>query len=88
MQLDIKAMSMAFGLMWGLGILFVATANQIWPGYGHAFLEWCASIYPGYRPGSGIGSIVIGAIYGLADGAIGAAVLAWLYNFFARRQRQ
>jgi hypothetical protein len=88
MQLNIKAMSMAFGLMWSVAILFVAVANLIWPGYGQAFLEWCASIYPGFRPGTGIGSVAIGTIYGLIDGTIGAAVLAWLYNFFAARQPQ
>lgn len=86
MQLNIKAMSMAFGLLWSVAILFVAAANLIWPGYGQAFLDMCASIYPGYRPGSGVGSVAVGTIYGLVDGAIGAAVLTWLYNFFARRQ--
>ena len=84
MQLNIKAMSLAFGLIWSFGILFMAAANMIWPGYGHAFLEMCASIYPGYRPGTGIGSVAIGTIYGFVDGAVGAAVFTWLYNFFAR----
>ena len=88
MQLNIKAMSIAFGLIWGGGILFVATANMISPRYGQAFLALCASIYPGYRPGSGIGSVLVGTIYGLVDGAVGAAVLTWLYNFFAARQPQ
>jgi hypothetical protein len=88
MQLDIKAMAMAFGILWSVCILFVATANLVWPGYGQAFLQLCASIYPGYLPSTGIGSVVTGTIYGLVDGPIGAAVLTWLYNFFARRQPQ
>lgn len=88
MRLSIKAMAIAFGLLWSACILFVATANLVWPGYGLAFLQLCASIYPGYRPGSGVGSVAIGTIYGLVDGAIGAAVLAWFYNLFAARQPQ
>jgi hypothetical protein len=88
MPLNIKAMAMAFGILWAAGILFVATANLVWPDYGLAFLQLCGSIYPGYRPGSGLGSVVTGTIYGLVDGAVGAAVLAWLYNQFAARQPQ
>ena len=85
MQLNIKALGMAFGLLWAACILFVGIANLIWPGYGLAFLQMCASIYPGYRPGTGIGSVVTGAIYALVDGGIGGAVFAWLYNVFAGR---
>jgi hypothetical protein len=47
-----------------------------------------ASIYPGYRAGSEIGSIVIGAIYALVDGAIGGAVFGSFYNLFAARIRE
>jgi hypothetical protein len=81
-------MSMAGGLLWAACILFVGLANMIWPGYGLTFLQLCASIYPGYLPGAGIGSVAIGTIYGLVDGAVGAAILGLLYNFFAARQIQ
>lgn len=30
-----------------------------------------------------IGQVIIGTLWGLADGAIGGAVFAWLYNQFA-----
>ena len=53
---------------------------MIWPGYGLAFLQLCASVYPGYHPGSGLGSVFIGAVYALFDGLIGGAIFAWLYN--------
>jgi hypothetical protein len=86
MQLNIKAMTMAFGLIWGGCILVVGAANLIWPGYGQAFLQLCASIYPGYHPGTGIGSVVTGTIYALVDGGVGGAVVAWLYNLFADRK--
>ncbi len=36
-------------------------------------------LYPGYAPG-GFGSVIMGTLYALVDGAIGGAVFAWLYN--------
>ena len=86
MRLNIVATSMAFGLLWGACILIVAAANLIWPSYGQAFLHLCASIYPGYHPGTGIGSVVTGTIYALVDGVIGGAIFGWLYNLFAARK--
>ena len=85
MRLNITAMALAVGLIWGGCILVVGAANPIWPGYGQAFLQLCASIYPGYRPGTGIGSVVTGTIYALVDGGVGGAIFAWLYNLFAGR---
>jgi hypothetical protein len=80
MQLSVKGMAGAFGILWGACVLFVGVANLIWPSYGQPFLQLCASIYPGYHPGSGVGSVVIGAIYALVDGLIGGAIFGWLYN--------
>ena len=80
MRLNIAAMSIASGIFWGGCILILAVANNIWPGYGLALLQLCASIYPGYHPSTGVGSIVIGAIYALVDGLIGGAIFGWLYN--------
>ncbi len=85
MRLNVIALSLTSSLFWGGAILAVAMANMIWPGYGRAFLELAAGIYPGYQPGPTVGSVVTGTLYGLADGAIGGAVFAWLYNFLARR---
>lgn len=83
MRLNIAAMSMTIGLLWGVCLLFVGAANLVWPGYGLAFLQLCASIYPGYAPGTGIGSVLTGTIYAVVDGSVGGACLAWLYNRFA-----
>jgi hypothetical protein len=54
------------------------------PSYGGAFLDLGASIYPGYQGPDGIGSVIVVTLYGLVDGAIGGAVLAWLYNWATR----
>ncbi|MFQ5755677.1 MAG: hypothetical protein ACE5H7_06215 [Acidiferrobacterales bacterium] len=85
MKLDIKAMSITFGLIWGvLAMFLVGVANLIWPAYGRAFLEVMASIYPGYTATASFGQVIFGTLYGLVDGAIAGAVLAWLYNRFAK----
>ncbi len=88
MRLNVTALSIASGVFWGACILVVAAANLAWPGYGQAFLQLCASIYPGYHPGTGAGSVVTGTIYALVDGAIGGAIFGWLYNMFVARMAE
>jgi len=51
-------------------------------------LQLCRSIFPGYRPGTGMGSVVTGTIYALVDGVIGGAIFGWLYNLFAARKAE
>ena len=84
MRLNITAFSLTAGLIWGGAILMVAVANLAWPGYGRAFLDLTASIYPGYHPGT-IGSVISGTLYGLLDGMIGGALFGWLYNLLTRK---
>ncbi|MCU0693799.1 MAG: hypothetical protein MUF54_20620 [Polyangiaceae bacterium] len=86
MRLSVVALASTAGVFWGGAILVVALANLIWPSYGRAFLELTASLYPGYQPGSGWGSVITGTLYGLVDGAVSGAVFAWLYNLFAQRR--
>ena len=83
MKFDIKALALTAGLFWGVAILIVALANLIWPPYGRAFLDLSASIYPGYRPSTGFGSVITGTLYALVDGAICGALFAWLYNLLS-----
>src|SRR6516165_6092041 len=87
MRLNITAMSMASGLLWGASILIIAAANLIWPSYGQTFLQLCGSIFPGYRPGTGMGSVVTGTIYALVDGAIGGAIFGCSTTFSRRVRR-
>lgn len=85
MRLNSVALGATTALIWGAVILVVATANLIWPPYGRAFLDLVASIYPGYHPAPGAGSVITGTLYGLVDGGIGGAAFGWLYNLLARR---
>ena len=85
MKLDIKAMAISVGLIWGILAMFlVGLANLLWPGYGQAFLDVTASIYPGYTATASFGQIILGTLYGLVDGAIAGAVFAWIYNRFVK----
>ena len=84
MKFDVKAMALTMALVWGaLGMFVTGLANLVSPGYGQAFLDVMASVYPGYTAEPGFGQAVIGGLYGALDGAIVGAVLAWLYNTLA-----
>jgi hypothetical protein len=49
------------------------------------FLQLMASIYPGYDASPTIGSVIVGTLYALLDGAIAGLIFAWLYNLFVRK---
>ncbi len=85
MRFNITALSLTGGLFWGAAILIVGLANLVWPGYGQAFLQLAASIYPGYHPGTTLGPVITATLYGLVDGAIAGAVFGWLYNLLSRQ---
>ena len=83
MRLNVKAMAISLGLIWGvLAMFLVGAANLIWPSYGQAFLDLMASVYPGYKATPSFGQVILGTLYGWADGAIAGALFAWLYNRF------
>ena len=85
MRFNITALAITTGLFWGAAILLISLANLIWPEYGVALLDVAASVYPGYQAGTGIGSVIVGTLYALVDGAVAGAIFAWLYNFVASR---
>ena len=84
MSLSTKAVAITAALIWGGAIFLVGLGNMILPGYGQAFLEIPASVYPGYSVDGDIGSVIVGTLYGLLDGLIGGWIAAWLYNYFAK----
>ncbi len=83
MKFNIIALGITCGVIWGGAILMTGLAGIIWPGYGQAFLDIIASVYPGYKGTPGIGQTIIGALYGLVDGGIAGVIFAWLYNLVA-----
>jgi len=84
MKLDVKAFAIAVAVIWAGAVLLVGLAGLLWPGYGGAFLNVVASVYPGYESDGSLGQTIIATLYATVDGAIGGAVFAWIYNFFAR----
>ena len=87
MKFDVKALAFAGAVLWGGCVLLMGVANLIWAGYGVHFLAFLASIYPGYHAARSIGEVLIVTLYALADGLIGGAVFAWLYNCFAKKAK-
>ena len=81
MRLDVKGMAVALGLTWGLLAMFATGfVNMVWSGYGGGFLAAMSSLYPGFHPDGSVGQLLLGTAYGLADGAVLGAFVAWLYN--------
>ncbi len=85
MKLDVKALALTGGLIWGILAMFLSgVANLIWAGYAQGFLDVMASVYPGYNATASFGQVIIGTLYGLVDGAVAGALFAWVYNRFAQ----
>lgn len=77
MKLNIKSFALAFGVSYG-GFLLMLTWWLIVRGYYVGEATFIGAVYPFYTV-SPFGS-VLGALYGFADGAVGGAVVAWVYN--------
>ena len=83
MQLNIKALGLAGGIVWGLAI-FLLTYWFLLLGYTGETLSRLGNVYLGYSV-TWYGGFV-GLVWGFVDGFIGCAVLAWLYNRFLPKQ--
>ena len=82
MRLNLKAFTLTCGILSGVAVFIVGIGNIISSGYGTMFLQLMASIYPGYDASPTIGSVIVGTLYALVDGAIAGLIFAWLYNLF------
>jgi len=85
MKLNIKAFALTGGIMWGLGVFFVTWWIMLFDG-PTGETTFLGRMYRGYSI-SPLGSIV-GLMWALADGAVGGAVFAWLYNIISARINQ
>ncbi len=81
MKMNIKALALSIGIIWGLAI-FLLTVWFLIMGYNGDLLTKLGSVYLGYSV-SWLGAF-IGFIYGFIDGLIGGALLGFLYNKFAK----
>lgn len=83
MKLSLKSLTITVALLWGGTVFLVAFFNYLSPPYGKAFLDMVSSVYPGYKTVGTLGSVIVGTLYALLDGAIGGALFAWIYNWFS-----
>jgi hypothetical protein len=67
----------------GAVVLLVSLGNLAVPGFGTAFLEALASIYPGYEAQATVAGAALVTAYALVDGAILGFLVAWIYNRFS-----
>ena len=86
MKLSVKAMTLSFGLVWGLyAVGGTGLLNLLWPPYGGRLLEIFSSVYPGYHATRSMGDVLVAAAYGTLDGAAAGFFVAVIYNFFTPR---
>lgn len=69
-------------------MLFVGLVTLGRPPYGLEFLRVMSSVYPGFHAARTLRDTLVGAGYGLIDGAVAGWLFGWLYNTFAGRERQ
>jgi hypothetical protein len=79
-RLNTKAVALALGIMWSLGVLFMSMTAVTTESYLHNVVEFLSTVYLGYS--LSIGGIITGMIWGFFDAAIGGFIFAWLYNKF------
>lgn len=84
LKLDLKALGLAWGILWGAAVLAVALTNLVSGSYGEQFLQLLASWYPGYHAAHTMGAVVLVTAYAFFDGLIGGCVCGWLYNKLLR----
>lgn len=82
MRLNVKAFALTCSLTWGLGLFLLTWWIMLFDGVSNA-PTIIGRVYRGYDI-SPAGS-VIGLAWALADGLIGGALFAWLYNLISGR---
>ena len=82
MKLNVKAFALTCALVWGIGLFLITWWIIFFEGKSDQIL-FIGRIYRGYTL-TPVGSF-IGLIWAFADGLIGGAIFAWLYNLIASR---
>lgn len=83
MRLSTKGLAFASALLWGGCMLIVGLINLAAPSYGADFLRGLGSVYPGFYVTRTFADVLLGTLYGLADGAVAGWLLGSIYNYFA-----
>jgi len=85
MKLNVKALSIALGIVIGLASLVVGEA-AVFTGVGLDYVNIAGPLHPGYSP-TPIGALIM-AIWMFIYGLIGGALIAAIYNYFEREEKK
>lgn len=83
-RLSPLAFGLSLGVVWGACVLIMGLLAH-YLSYGTEFVGAMKVVYIGYEPS--ILGAVIGSAFGFVDALVIGAVIAWLYNIFARCSR-
>lgn len=82
MKFSVKGLALASGIFWGVSLFLWTLLNAQGVEWGYSALDLFTEIYPGYD--ITVQGAFYGLVFGFVDGAIGGAIIAWLYNRFAK----
>jgi hypothetical protein len=80
-----RAMTVASAILLGAGMLIVGLVNLKFPSYGAEFLRGMSSVYPGFHDSRTLADVIVGALYGIVDGAIMGFVFSSLYRWAGKQ---
>ncbi len=83
MKLNVLALGLACGLIWGLGLFIITWWIIAFDGQQPGETTFIGQIYRGYEITT-MGSL-LGLLWGFFDGLVGGMIFAWLYNLLATR---
>ncbi len=81
MKLNVKALALATGIVFGVFSLIVGE-SAVLTGVGLDYVSITGPLHPGYSP-SPLGAAIL-AFWMFIYGLIGGALLAYIYNYFAK----
>ena len=84
MKLQVKALGLTLGILGAIAV-FGATLISVWIGKGETIGLLKTIFLFGY--GHSIAGAFVGAIWGFVYGFIDGALIAWLYNKFAKETK-
>ena len=82
MNISVKAFTLSSAILWGSAMLLVGLIHMVSPSYGVEFLRIMSSVYPGADTAPTMGRVLLGALYGVVDGAVAGACFSWLCSAF------
>lgn len=80
-RLDVKALGLSLGIIWGSAMLLLGLINMAVP-WGSGIMRAMETLYIGYKPT--VAGSIIGGIWGFFDCGIAGVIIAWLYNILRK----